>query len=75
MMLHRAADRTALLPPFAWRTGSGRDHRFRRDGPRSSVRCAGLDDLGGTLGGRSSAISRDSGPRPVDRLAEKNSPV
>jgi len=24
MMLHRAADRTALLPPFAWRTGSGR---------------------------------------------------
>ena len=50
MMLHRAADRTALLPPFAWRTGSGRDHRFRRDGPRSSVRCAGPDDLAARSG-------------------------
>ena len=75
MMLHRAADRTALLHLRLADLVGPRDHRFRRDGPRSSVRCAGPDDLAArsaVAAARSLGIAAHS---PVDRLAEKNSPV
>ena len=71
MMLHRAADRTALLPLRLADLVGPRDHRFRRDGPRSSVRSP-APARSAVAAARSLGIAAHS---PVDRLAEKNSPV
>ena len=64
MMLHRALDRTALLPPFAWRTWPGRAITASVATGRAAACGARPRRSRGTLCGRRSAIPRDSGPQP-----------
>jgi len=76
MMLHRALDRTALLPPFAWRTWPGR----AITASVAAGRAAACGAPASTISAARSAVAtaRSLGiaaHSPVDRLAEKNSPV